>query len=874
MGRPIWNVPHRQNPAFTGRGEVFAALRERLTGSGRTALAQAISGLGGIGKTQTAVEYAYRYRDQYQAVLWLNAESPLALKAGCGELARRMQLPHPEEDLDQAVSALKDWLETHSGWLLILDNADDPAMLGPFLRDAGQGHILLTSRAQDFQDLGILEPVELPKLPIEEATEFMLHRCGRQEAEERDAARELARELDGLPLALEQAAAYIHETKAPFRRYLDGYRRRGLALLQARGPALGGYPESVVSTWAANFDTVQEQSPAAADVLRFSAFLAPDVIPFELLARGAHQLGPSVQQALAGGPSRAESDQTEGLRSRPRANTSFLGRLLLLARLVFRRSRGVNPRRVESNGDPLLVHDLLRPLGRFSLARIDGHGETYSIHRLVQEVLKAAMDDATRHLWAERAVRAVDQAFPPVEYDHWPLCDRLLPHALAVASWIERDRPEFAEAGRLLNQTAFYLYDRGQYAEAEPLYKEAMEIHRTALGEEHPAYATSLNNLAVLYDAMGRHADAEPLYKQATEIRRTALGEEHPAYADSLNNLAMLYDAMGRHADAEPLYKQAMEIRRTALGEGHPAYADSLNNLAELYRAMGRHADAEPLYKQAMEIYRISLGERHPAYADSLNNLAELYRAMGRHADAEPLYKQATEIRRTALGEEHPAYADSLNNLAELYRAMGRHADAEPLYKQATEIRRTALGEEHPAYADSLNNLAELYRAMGRHADAEPLYKQAMEIYRISLGERHPAYADSLNNLAVLYRAMGRHADAEPLLLKAMEIRRTALGEEHPAYATSLNNLAVLYDAMGRHADAEPLYRQAVRILRAALGASHPTYRTVLTSYIANQQEGGLPLPDLELLEDFLASLPSLPPEAGEDDAGPEGLGP
>ena len=161
MGRPFGHVPYPRNPVFTGREDVLADLRKRLTKRGSTALAQAISGLGGIGKTQTAVEYAYRYRDKYQAVLWLNAESPLALKTGCGELARRMQLPHPEDDLDQAVLALKHWLETHTGWLLVLDNADDPAMLRPFLPDAEHGHILITSRAQDFQDLGILNPVEL-----------------------------------------------------------------------------------------------------------------------------------------------------------------------------------------------------------------------------------------------------------------------------------------------------------------------------------------------------------------------------------------------------------------------------------------------------------------------------------------------------------------------------------------------------------------------------------------------------------------------------------------------------------------------------------------------------------------------------------------
>ena len=180
VGQAFWNVPHPRNPSFTGREAEIAGLRERLARKRKTALAQAISGLGGIGKTQTAVEYAYRYRDEYKAVLWLNAESPLSLKTGCGDIARQMPLPHDEKDLDQAAAAVKDWLGTHPDWLLILDNADDPAVLEPFLPTDHEGHILITSRAQDFQHLGILDPVELGELPIEDATAFLLRRCGRE----------------------------------------------------------------------------------------------------------------------------------------------------------------------------------------------------------------------------------------------------------------------------------------------------------------------------------------------------------------------------------------------------------------------------------------------------------------------------------------------------------------------------------------------------------------------------------------------------------------------------------------------------------------------------------------------------------------------
>ncbi len=649
MGQ-LWTVPHRRNPAFTGRGDELTLLHAQLSERGLAIL----SGLGGIGKTQMAVEYAFRHRDDYAAVLWFNAESRLMLKMECSALVRTLKLPCAPEDLDQAELAVLEWLRNESGWLLILDNADNPAELDPFPPAECQGHVIVTSRSDEFQHLQLERPLRLAELPIEDATTFLLTRCQRQDAgvEEQASARLLAEELGRLPLALEQAGAYIlARDGTTFEGYLSDYRKLGLRRLEASRPALGKYSKSVVTTWKASFDAVQAESPAAADVLQLTAFLAPEAIPFELLIQGATQLGASIEAALDGA---AET--------------------------------------------PSLVGDLLRPLERYSLVRIDSRDEMYRIHRLVQEVLRAAMDDTTRRHWAERSVRSVHRAFPSPEFPNWPLCDRILRHALAVIPRIELDDLVFAEAGRLLNKTAYYLNERAQYADAEPLYKQVMEIRRAALGERHPDYASSLNNLAALYDAMGRHADAEPLLKESTEIRRAALGERHPDYAQSLNNLAQLYRAMGRHADAEPLCKQASAIWREALGERHPSYAISLNNLAALYRDMGRHTEAEPLLKQAMEIRRAALGERHPDHAQSLNNLAVLYGEMARHAEAEPLHKESTEILRAALGERHPDYAGSLYNLASLYQAIGRHAEAELQFRQALEILRTTLGTEHPNY--------------------------------------------------------------------------------------------------------------------------------------------------------------------------------
>jgi CHAT domain-containing protein/Tfp pilus assembly protein PilF len=234
--------------------------------------------------------------------------------------------------------------------------------------------------------------------------------------------------------------------------------------------------------------------------------------------------------------------------------------------------------------------------------------------------------------------------------------------------------------------------------------------------------------LALLYKSTGEYAKAEPLYVQAMEIRRGSVGEEHPRYATSLNNLASLYQSMGEYAKAELLYVQALKIRKRVLGEEHPDYARSLNNLAGLYEAMGEYAKGEPLFVQATQIQKRVMGEEHLSHAWSLNNLGALYVSMGQYAKAAPLCVKATDIEKLVLGEEHPAYATSLNNLGMLYKHMGNCTKAESLYLQSMEICKRALGEEHHRYAVSMNNLGLLYNSMGEYAKAEPLHRRALAV--------------------------------------------------------------------------------------------------------------------------------------------------
>jgi tetratricopeptide (TPR) repeat protein len=373
-----------------------------------------------------------------------------------------------------------------------------------------------------------------------------------------------------------------------------------------------------------------------------------------------------------------------------------------------------------------------------------------------------------------------------------------------------------------LNNLAALYEDMGEYAKAEPLFKEALEIHQKIFGREHPDTATNLNNLAELYWAMGEYAKAKPLYEEALGICRKVFGREHPNTATSLNNLGTLYKDMGDYPKAEPLYKEALEIRLKVLGREHPDTAESLNSLAELYRVMGDYAKAEPLYKEALEIRLKVLGREHPDTAESLNNLAALYRAMGDYPKAEPLLKEALEIHQKVFGREHPSTATNLDNLATLYQAMGDYPKAEPLLKEALEIRQKVFGRQQSVTSGSLNNLAALYQAMGDYPKAEPLFKEALEIRQKVLGRQHPDTGSSLNNLATLYQAMGDYAKAEPLFKEALEISLKVFGRERPDTATSLSNLAALYEEMGDYAKAEPLFKEALETRQKVFGREHP----------------------------------------------------
>ncbi len=641
----VFRVPYERNPYFAGRKDVLADLRARLTEKGRpAAISQgvAIRGLGGVGKTQTALEYAFRYREHYRAVVMVRAETERELLSGFAELAGVLGLAEAD-DLDQqaGAEAVRCWFETEGGWLLIFDNADDPELLKPFLPRHHQGHVLLTSRAHRFDMVNIRRPFSLGTLPRPDSVAFLLSRAERLDADaaERTAAAEIAEELGDLPLALEQAGAFVLEKDQRFASYLADYRQHGLELLNRGRPVVEGHPDPVATTWLMNVQAVEASAPASADLLRGCAFLAPNEVPEEILTLGGAELGPVIAGVMA-----ADSAMVAG--------------------------------------------EILGPLVRYSLIQRDHQRATWSVHRLVQEVVKVSLGE-DRELWEERVVTALGQAFPLPNSSNWPTCSRLLPHVVTAMEALER-----FEGAKLLCMAGLFLYQRGRYEESEPLLERSLRIYEETLGNEHPDVAAVLNNLAELYRNQGKLSQAQPLFERALRIYEKAFGDEHPYVAAALNSLANLYHGQGKLSDAEPLYERSLRIREEVHGDEHHHVAQSLNNLADLYRNQGKLSQAQPLFERALRIWEKALGNEHHQVAITLNNLANLYHAQGNLSEAEMLFERLLRIWGEAPGDEHPYVAQSLTNYALLLRATARPQEAAAMEERARTIRDRVAGRE------------------------------------------------------------------------------------------------------------------------------------------------------------------------------------
>lgn len=757
-----WQVPYLRNRYFTGRDDLLNELHARLHGERQKASAQpqVLCGLGGIGKTQTALEYAYRFRSDYQAVLWVAAETQETMLADYRALAQLFELPEQDSTNPAVVrNAVKGWLQQHANWLLIFDNVEHLEVLQPFLPDfTSQGHVLITTRSQILGTLGV--PLNLPTMTQEESALFLLRRARLLDREEsleaapvemQTQAQTLVALFDGFPLALDQAGAYLEETRCSLTDYRERYGQRRRDLLGSRGSESMVYPASVLATLSLAFAQVEHSSPEAADLLRLCSFLHAEAIPEAFLSLAGDTLGPQLH-ALA--------------------------------------------------DDPFLLDRAIKELRRYSLIQRDPETHLLSLHRIVQATLQERMEEAERKRWVTRLVDALLRIFPSLEQviqeggGVQARCQPYVPHALACAATIAELEIYTRESAELLYRVSYYFHLWGDLPQAFLLLDKALEIAITALGENHQTVAFYCNELAILSVGMKQYRSAEERFQQALAIRERLLGPEDPAIAEILVVFAGLLCQMGKYSQAEALAQRAFAIQAHDVEPLDYKMAPLLNCLGLIAKCQGRYTEAKQLLQQAIQTYEQTLGSGHFFVGASKKLLADIAFRQAQYPQAATLYQEALQLLEQRMGPQHYSTVAALMlALGKSYFAQKKYTQAEALYQKACLNCKKAIPPDVGRQATGLLYLAELNLVRGHGFRAKRYVQEA----RFLLGE--PARLTQATPEELLHGllligdrlvAQEERMQAHMCYQEVLEMAQHYLGIGHPLTLDSQSRLATV----------------------------------------------------------------------------------
>ncbi|MEV0253116.1 tetratricopeptide repeat protein [Streptomyces sp. NPDC050732] len=589
--RGLHNLPDLPSRFFVGREEALASLSRALSEDSQT-ITQTLHGLGGVGKTTLALHYAHDHRDAYRLVWWIRADTPDLIDVGLAALAARLRGPAPTLATAQAASWAIGWLQTHPGWLLVFDNAERPedvrAVAGQ-LCDAGRQ--LITSRCKGGWSG---DPIPLPVLDADASLDLLARLT---DGGDEDEARALAEDLGHLPLALEQAGAFIAQTSITIGEYRE-------MLGQYPGDATDAAPEgsdparTMARIWRITLDVLHKRDPRAVDLLRIAAWYAPTGIPRDLFAPLAE-------------------------------NPVDLARLLALL---------ANYNMITLDRSTLGVHRLVQTVAR-TAAEKDPHRAASLIER-------------ARGMAAVR-LHDLFPSDPARNVDGWPTFRALLPHAEALLeAWRPTDDTQVTHY--VINEVGLYLEGQGEVAKAIEYLNRGVGAATRVFGAEHPHTLAARNNLAAVHESAGNSRHAIALYEQVLADCAQVLGAAHPDTLRARNNLAATCESAGDSARAVSLLEQVVPERSRVLGADHPETLSSQDNLAGAYSAAGDVARAIALYKQVLADRLRVLGPDHPSTLTSLNNLAVAYRKAGDVGRSMALYEQVWDGCRRVMGSDHP----------------------------------------------------------------------------------------------------------------------------------------------------------------------------------------------------------------------------
>ena len=838
-------IPIAANRNFTGREKELLTLAQELSGQaedGPTAVSiiSTISGMGGVGKTQLAAEFAHRYGRFFPGgVQWISLAEMKSVGGHIAAAGLRMNLASNYGSLGQPeqIALVQQAWQGPQPHLIIFDNCESDQLLDQWRPKTGHSRLLVTSRQGTWNAALGLKPLPLRILTPPASIALLQKFAPWLTTQE---AQAIAHELGHLPLALHLAGSYLRDNTGVVdaATYLNDIQQAGVyqtSLADNDNLSPTQHDRHVGQTFAVSYRKIGPADEVARSILARLACLAPgEPVPPELLL------------ALM----QPEEDQTSrqalnaALRRLHRLIISYLSRQLELAdiRPQVEETVGDEAEKINEAGLPAPLQqwaDHLRFVAETAAAQ-ESAAASWLLDTLGGH-LQMVADYQGAKAAHEQALTIAEATFDPdhptvaiqannlglVLLDLGDLAGARAAFERALAIGESTLGPNHPNVAIRLNNLGGVLKDLGELDEARAAYERAIDIDTAVFGPNHPEVATDVNNLGLVLRQLGDLDEARTALEQALAIDTAVFGPNHPSVARDVNNLGLVLQDLGELAGARAAFEQALAIDTAVFGPNHPNVATDVNNLGGVLKDLGELDEARAAYERAIDIDTAVFGPNHPEVATDVNNLGLVLRQLGDLDEARTALEQALAIDTAVFGPNHPSVARDVNNLGLVLQDLGELAGARAAFEQALAIDTAVFGPNHPNVATDVNNLGSVLHDLGDLDEARAAFEQALAIWEKRLGKDHPQVAIGTNNLGSVLQDLGELDEARASFERALAIDTAVFGPNHPKVAIRLNNLGYLLEEQGDRPAAIAALKQALKIREHFLGSDHPQTQDV-----------------------------------------------